>query len=450
MKNKSKILPNSIEAEHSVLGGILLENDVLNKISEILKPEDFYLDAHQRIYRAILALREENAPLDIITLTDYFLKRKELELVGGAAYLSRLLDNVASSANIVHHANIIKEKSILRKLLSVTGEIYNQCFEPVEDLEEFLDTTEEKIFAITQKERSKFNIFDIKQIMKSSLNIIDELYHKKEYITGVTTGFKDLDNLTAGLQPSDLIIIAGRPGMGKTALALSILKSAALDGNPCAFFSLEMSKEQIGMRLLCAEAKVELQKIRRGFISDKDWTPLANAAAKLSETKIFIDDTAGLNIMELRSRARKLKAEHDIKLLIIDYLQLMRAHKSKDSREQEIAEISRSLKALAKELNIPIVALSQLNRAVETKGEDKRPQMANLRESGAIEQDADVIIFVYREEYYLRQRGKDIPDDVKNVAEIIVAKQRNGPTGIVKVYFNDKITFFGDLLHTVA
>lgn len=448
MKQKSKVLPHNIEAEQSILGGILLDREVLNKVSEIIKPEDFYLDSHQRIYRAILSICEENAPLDIITLTDYFLKKKELDLVGGATYLSKLIDNIATSANITYHAKIVKEKSVLRKLINVSGEIYHNCFEPVEDMEEFLDITEEKIFAITQQERSKHSIYEINEIMRESLHIIDELYNKKEYITGVPTGFRELDNLTAGFQPSDLIIIAGRPGMGKTALALSILKHAALEGEPCAFFSLEMSKEQIGMRLLCAEAKVELQKLRRGFLEAREWTPLANAAARLSETKIFVDDTAGLNILDLRSRARKLKAENNIKLLFIDYLQLMRAHKTKDSREQEISEISRSLKALAKELNIPVVALSQLNRAVETKGEDKRPQMANLRESGAIEQDADVIIFVYREEYYLRQKGKEIPDDVKNVAEIIVAKQRNGPTGIVKVYFNDKITFFGDLLHT--
>ncbi|GAB4433190.1 MAG: replicative DNA helicase [bacterium] len=444
MKNKSKILPHNIEAEQSILGGILLDKDVINKVAEVIQPDDFYLDSHKKIYQAILEICDRNEPLDLITLTDFFLKKGILEQVGGASYLSKLIDNIPSSANIIHHAKIVKEKSILRKLINVTGDIYNNSFEPIADVEEYLDEAEEKIFEITQKERSSQNWYELKDVLKGTFKIIENLFNKKELITGVPTGFHDLDELTAGLQPSDLIIIAGRPGMGKTSFALSILKNAATMSNvPAAFFSLEMSKEQIVMRLLCAEANIPLQNLRRGFLQQREWTPLINASSKLSKTGIIIDDTPALSILELRSRARRLKAEKNIGLIMIDYLQLMRAHNNKESREQEISEISRSLKALAKELNVPVVALSQLNRAVESK-EDKRPQISHLRESGAIEQDADVIMFIYREEFYRRDK-ENIPDDIKNVAEIIVAKQRNGPTDTVKLYFDSKLTLFGEL-----
>ncbi len=444
MKNKSKILPHNIEAEQSILGGILLDKDVINKVAEVIKPEDFYLDSHKKIYEGILELCDKNMPLDIVILTDYFLKKGKLDDVGGASYLSKLIDNIPSSSNIVHYAKIVKEKAILRKLITVTGDIYNSAFEPIEDIEEYLDVAEEKIFEITQKERTGHNAHELKDILKGTFKLIESLYHTKELITGIPTGFTKLDELTAGLQPSDLIIIAGRPGMGKTSFALSILKNAAIMRNiPAAFFSLEMSKEQIVMRLLCAEAKIQLQNLRRGFFDQKDWTPLTDASSKLSKTEIIIDDTPALSILDLRSRARRLKAEKNIGLIMIDYLQLMRSHTNKESREQEISEISRSLKALAKELNIPVVALSQLNRAVESK-EDKRPQISHLRESGAIEQDADVIMFIYREEFYRRDK-ENIPDDIKNVAEIIVAKQRNGPTDTVKLFFNDKLTLFANL-----
>jgi len=444
MKNKGKILPHNIEAEQSILGGILLDKDVINRVAEIIQPEDFYLDAHKKIYQGIIEVCDRNEPLDLITLTDYFLKKGMLDQVGGATYLSKLIDNIPSSSNITHHAKIVKEKSVLRKLINVTGELYNSSFEPIEDIEEYLDAAEEKIFEITQKERSTQSCYELKDVLKSTFKVIENLFQRKELITGVPTGFSDLDKLTAGLQPSDLIIIAGRPGMGKTSFALSILKNAAMQAKiAAAFFSLEMSKEQIVMRLLCSEAGIPLQNLRRGFIESKDWTPLTSASTKLSSTGIIIDDTPALSILELRSRARRLKAEKNIGLIMIDYLQLMRAHTNKDNREQEISEISRSLKALAKELNVPVVALSQLNRAVESK-EDKRPQISNLRESGAIEQDADVIMFIYREEFYRRDK-ENIPEDIKNVAEIIVAKQRNGPTDTVKLFFNDKLTHFADL-----
>lgn len=444
MKNKNKILPHNIEAEQSILGGILLDKELINKVSEIITPEDFYLESHKRIYEGIIEVCDRNEPLDLITLTDFFLKKGMLDKVGGASYLSALIDNIPSSANIVHHSKIVKEKSILRKLINVSGDIYNTAFEPIDDVESYLDMAEEKIFEITQKERSTHNCYEMKDIVRSTFKVIENLFHKKELITGVPTGFSALDKLTAGLQPSDLIIIAGRPGMGKTSFALSILRNAALDAKiPAVFFSLEMSKEQIVMRLLCAEAKIQLQNLRRGNLEQRDWTPLTNAAGKLSNANIFIDDTPSLSILDLRSRARKLKAEKNIGIIMIDYLQLMRAHNNKDSREQEISEISRSLKALAKELNVPVVALSQLNRMVEAK-EDKRPQISHLRESGAIEQDADVIMFIYREEFYRRDK-ENMPNDIKNVAEIIVAKQRNGPTDTVKLFFNDRLTQFAEL-----
>lgn len=444
MKNKNKILPHNIAAEQSILGGILLDKELINKVSEIITPEDFYLESHKRIYEGIIEVCDRNEPLDLITLTDFFLKKGMLDKVGGASYLSALIDNIPSSANIVHHSKIVKEKSILRKLINVSGEIYNSAFEPIDDVESYLDMAEEKIFEITQKERSTHNCYEMKDIVRSTFKVIENLFHKKELITGVPTGFSALDKLTAGLQPSDLIIIAGRPGMGKTSFALSMLRNAALSAKiPAVFFSLEMSKEQIVMRLLCAEAKIQLQNLRRGNLEQRDWTPLTNAAGKLSNANIFIDDTPSLSVLDLRSRARKLKAEKNIGIIMIDYLQLMRSHNNKDSREQEISEISRSLKALAKELNVPVVALSQLNRMVEAK-EDKRPQISHLRESGAIEQDADVIMFIYREEFYRRDK-ENIPNDIKNVAEIIVAKQRNGPTDTVKLFFNDRLTQFAEL-----
>ncbi len=452
MKNKQKIIPHNRDAEQSILGGILIDRDAVNKITDLLKIEDFYFESHRLIYQAIIDMIDRNEPVDLISLTDYFLKRDLLEKVGGASYLSSLIDNIASSANIAHYAKIVKEKSILRKLIDVSGEIYNASFEPIEDVEKFLDQSEEKIFSITQKERTTSTISPLGEVLKKSFTTIKRLYDKKEAITGIPTGFSDLDKLTAGLQPTDLIIIAGRPGMGKTSFALSILKNAALIGHvPCAFFSLEMSKEQIGLRLICAEAKIELHRLRTGFIDKKEFPNITTTISRLSQASIFIDDTPALSILELRSKARKLKSEKNIQLIIIDYLQLMRASEGKDNREQEISEISRSLKALAKELNIPVIALSQLNRAVETgKGMEKKPQLAHLRESGAIEQDADVIIFIYREDYYLRLAGKEIPDDKKNIAEIIVAKQRNGPTDTVKVFFNDKLTLFADIAHSYS
>ncbi|MCD6255935.1 MAG: replicative DNA helicase [Deltaproteobacteria bacterium] len=434
-----KVLPQNIEAEQSVLGGILIDNEALHKVLEIIEPNDFYRDNHKKIFLAFLELFENNTPLDIITVTELLQKKGELTNVGGATYLASLVDSVPTTANITHYAKIIKEKSILRSLIAKATDIVNMGFEASEDVAEILDKAEEAIFSITQQ-RIQTSYYSIKEIIKQTFETIEELSSKKDSVTGIPTGFVDFDRLTAGLQPSDLIIIAGRPVMGKTSFTLNIAQHAATRaGVPVGFFSLEMSKEQLALRMLCAEARINSQKIRSGFLSERDWLRLTDAAATLSEAPIFIDDTPALSVLEIRAKARRLKSEHNIGLIIVDYLQLMKGKGKVDTREREISEISRSLKALAKELNIPVVAVSQLNRRVEER-ENKRPRLADLRESGAIEQDADLIVFIYRDEVY----NEDTPD--KGIAEIIIGKQRSGPTGVVKLAFLDKYTRFENLL----
>jgi len=434
-----KVLPQNIEAEQSVLGGILIDNEALPKVLEIIEPNDFYRDNHKKIFLAFLELFENNIPLDIITVTELLQKKGELTNVGGATYLASLVDSVPTTANITHYAKIIKEKSILRSLIAKATDIVNLGFEASEDVAEILDKAEEAIFSITQQ-RIQTSYYSIKEIIKQTFETIEELSSKKDSVTGIPTGFIDFDRLTAGLQPSDLIIIAGRPVMGKTSFTLNIAQHAAIRaGVPVGFFSLEMSKEQLALRMLCAEARINSQKIRSGFLSERDWLRLTDAAATLSEAPIFIDDTPALSVLEIRAKARRLKSEHNIGLIIVDYLQLMKGKGRVDTREREISEISRSLKALAKELNIPVVAVSQLNRRVEER-ENKRPRLADLRESGAIEQDADLIVFIYRDEVY----NEDTPD--KGIAEIIIGKQRSGPTGVVKLAFLDKYTRFENLL----
>jgi len=434
-----KVLPQNIEAEQSVLGGILIDNEALHKVLEIIEPNDFYRDNHKKIFLAFLELFENNTPLDIITVTELLQKKGELTNVGGATYLASLVDSVPTTANITHYAKIIKEKSILRSLIAKATDIVNMGFEASEDVAEILDKAEEAIFSITQQ-RIQTSYYSIKEIIKQTFETIEELSSKKDSVTGIPTGFVDFDRLTAGLQPSDLIIIAGRPVMGKTSFTLNIAQHAATRaGVPVGFFSLEMSKEQLALRMLCAEARINSQKIRSGFLSERDWLRLTDAAATLSEAPIFIDDTPALSVLEIRAKARRLRSEHNIGLIIVDYLQLMKGRGKVDTREREISEISRSLKALAKELNIPVVAVSQLNRRVEER-ENKRPRLADLRESGAIEQDADLIVFIYRDEVY----NEDTPD--KGIAEIIIGKQRSGPTGVVKLAFLDKYTRFENLL----
>lgn len=435
-----KLPPQNLEAEQSVLGGILLDNQSLNSVLEILSIEDFYSEGHRKIFTAIVELYDKNEPCDIITLSNILKSKNQIEQAGGISYLSSLADNVPSAANIVHYAKIVKEKSILRRLIGTATEILNKSYAAGSDIDSVLDEAEHAIFEISEnKIRPSFSPF--KNLIKDSIKTIEKLFERKELVTGVPTGFEKIDDKTSGFQKSDLIIIAGRPSMGKTAFALNIAQYAALEaGIPVAVFSLEMSKEQLALRMLSSEARVDSQRIRRGFLGDADWLKLTNAAGKLFEAPIFIDDTPAITALEMKAKARRLKAEVDLGLIILDYLQLMRSGGYKESREQEISEISRSLKTLAKELNVPVIALSQLNRQVENRA-DKRPQMADLRDSGAIEQDADLIAFIYRDEVY--NKSEENPE--KGFAEIIIGKQRNGPTGMVKLMFQEQFTRFENL-----
>jgi replicative DNA helicase len=432
-----KIPPQNLEAEQSVLGGILIDNQAVNSVLEILQMDDFYSDAHRKIFAAILELSEKGRPSDLITLSDVLRDRNQIDAVGGVSYLASLVDNVPSAANISYYSKIVKEKAILRSLIGTATDILTKSYHAGSDVDTLLDEAEHAIFEISEN-KIKPSFSPLKELIKDSFRTIERLYEKKELITGVPTGFEMLDEKTSGLQKSDLVVVAGRPSMGKTALALNIAQYAAIEANiPVAIFSLEMSKEQLAFRMLSSEARVDSQRLRRGFPGETDWPKLTTAAGRLAEAPIFIDDTAAITVLEMKAKARRLRAETGLGLVIVDYLQLMRSLGFRDSREQEISEISRSLKALAKELSIPVMALSQLNRQVEQRT-NRRPQMADLRESGAIEQDADVIIFLYRDEVY--NRAEDNPE--KGTAEIIIGKQRNGPVGTVKLSFLEKFTRF--------
>ncbi len=435
-----KLPPQHIEAEQSVLGGILIENEAINRVTEILDADDFYRDTHRKIFNALINLSERDEPADLITLTNELQKIDQLDSIGGASYLASLIDSVPTAANIQYYARIVKEKAILRKLIQTSTEIITQSYEDRGDVEVFLDEAERAIFEISER-RVRPSFYPIKDIVKDSFKILERLYEKKELITGVPSGFKEIDRLTAGFQPSDLIIIAGRPSMGKTAFCLNLAQYAAIEKKvPIAIFSLEMSKEQLGIRMLCSEAHVEGTRLRTGYLNESDWPKLTIAAGNLSEAPIYIDDTAALSVLELRAKARRLKSDHGLGMLIIDYLQLMKGRARVESRQQEISEISRSLKALAKELNIPVIAVSQLSRKTEERT-GNRPQLSDLRESGAIEQDADLILFIYRDEVY--NRSEDNPNRGK--AEVIIGKQRNGPIGKIDLAFLDKFTTFKDL-----
>ncbi len=436
-----KVPPQNLEAEQSVIGGILLDNQALNSVLEILDADAFYSEAHRKIFAAIVELYDKNEPSDLITLSNILKSKNQLDQTGGVSYLSSLADNVPSAANISHYSKIVKEKAILRRLIGTATEILNKSYNSAADIDTVLDEAEHAIFEISEnKIRPAFSPF--KDIIKESVKTIEKLYERKELVTGVPTGYEKIDDITSGLQKSDLIIIAGRPSMGKTALALNIAQYAALEANtPVAIFSLEMSKEQLALRMLSAEARVDSQRIRRGFLGEADWPRLIAAAGRLSEAQIFIDDSSAISALEMKAKARRLKSEVDLGLIILDYLQLMRSGSYREtSREQEISEISRSLKALAKELSVPVIALSQLNRKLEDRT-NKRPQMADLRDSGAIEQDADLIAFIYRDEVY--DKSEENPE--KGMAEIIIGKQRNGPTGMVKLAFQDKFARFENL-----
>jgi replicative DNA helicase len=431
-----KIPPQSIEAEESVLGGILLDNAALDRAIELMQPDDFYREAHRKIFRAMLDLSERHEPVDLVTLSDALRSKNELQEVGGAAYLAELTERVPTAANVAHYARIVKDKAILRALILASSEIAMRGYEAPPDVESFLDEAEHQIFALAER-KTRPSFFRVRDVVVESMKAVEQLYERQQLVTGVPTGFTDLDKKTAGLQPGDLIIIAGRPSMGKTAFALNIAQHAALEaGTGVAVFSLEMSKEQLVFRMLCSEARVDQSKVRAGYAANKDYPRLALAADRLPEAPIYIDDTPALGILELRAKSRRLKRDREanLGLVIVDYLQLMKGLSS-DSREQEISSISRSLKALAKEIGVPVIALSQLNRQVESRTE-KKPVMADLRESGAIEQDADVIMFLYRDWVY-NQKTAD-----ERSAEVIIGKQRNGPTGTVALTFFSEFTRF--------
>lgn len=438
---QDRLPPQSIEAEISVLGSMILDKEAIGKAIELLEEDAFYKTNHKKIYSAILDLFEKDEPVDLVTLTEELKKRDELSQIGGSLYLTTLLNSVPTSANIDYYIRIVNEKSVLRGLINAGTEICNMSYQATTETSNILDKAEQLVFNIVQK-KSHSDFIPIGKLLHDSFETIEKLYDRKSHVTGVASGYIDLDSLTAGFHPSDLIIIAGRPSMGKSSLALNIAQNAGVKEKvPVGIFSLEMSKEQLVQRLLCAEARVDAHKLRTGYLSESDWPRLTTAAGVLNEAPIYIDDTPAIHILEIRAKARRLKARYNIGLLLIDYLQLVQARSQIENRQQEISEISRSLKALARELNIPVIALSQLSRAVETRS-DRRPMLSDLRESGAIEQDADVVAFVYREEYYK-------PDtENEGIAEVIIGKQRNGPVGTVKLAFIHKYTRFENLSRT--
>jgi replicative DNA helicase len=443
----TRVPPQNLEAEESVLGAVLLANESIYDALMIIAPEDFYREANRIIFKTMVELADRSQPVDAITLTEALRAQSVLEEVGGAAYIAQLVARVPTAANIAYYARIVREKSVLRRLVGACTGIASEAYERQSDVDEFLDEAEHRIFEIAER-RITPAFHKMHDLTKESLKMVEQLYERRELVTGVPTGFVDVDRLTAGLQPSDLIIIAARPSMGKTALALNIAAYAAMEADQpmgVAFFSLEMAKEQLVLRMLCAEARVDSAKVRSGYIRADDFPRLAQAASRLSEAPIYVDDSSDTSPIVLKAKCRRLARERGVNLglVIVDYLQLMRPSRQAESREREISEISRSLKALAKELKVPVIALSQLNRQVETRA-DRRPLLADLRESGAIEQDADVIAFIYRDEVY-NKNSKDV-----GVAEIIVAKQRNGPVDTVKLTFLPQYTRFENYLAEVS
>lgn len=434
-----RALPHNLEAERSVLGAILVRNDVLNHAAELIDVDDFFREAHRRIFDAMVALSERGQAIDLVTLKDELARRGALDEVGGPAYVAALGDGVPRATNVEHYARIIKEKSTLRRLIFSTSRILSSAYEAGLDADELLDEAEKSIFEIADH-RIRSGFVPLRDLVHQSFSTIEKLQEHKGLVTGVPTGFDQLDEMTAGLQPSDLIIVAARPSMGKTSFTLNIAQHVGTHTDmTVGFFSLEMSREQLVLRMLTSEARIDAQRLRTGFVSDQDFGRLARALGTLSEAKVFIDDTASIGVLEMRAKARRLKAEHGLHLLVIDYIQLMQGRGRFDNRQQELASISRSLKGLAKELHVPIIALSQLSRAPETRS-DHRPMLSDLRESGALEQDADVVLFIYREDHY-REQG----EESDGTAEIIIGKQRNGPIGSARLAFIREFTRFENL-----
>lgn len=442
---QDRVPPQNIEAEQSVLGAMLIEKEAIPKVMEILRDTDFYREAHRVIFNAMLELYNKNEAVDMITVTEILKRDNKLEDVGGIAYVTSLANAVPTAANVTYHASIIEEKSILRQLISVSTQIASMGYEANDDVKNIIDSAESKILEISNRKKTA-DFTPINEIVLDSFKSIEALMGNKNGLTGLPTGFEDLDNLTSGLHGSDFIILAARPSMGKTAFALNVVQNVAIraakkvGGAPktVAFFSLEMSKEQLVQRMLCAEANIDSQRLRIGELRDEDWAMLINTADTLSSANIYIDDTAGITAMDMRSRARRLKAEHGLDLIVVDYLQLMQGSGKKNNngdRQQEVSEISRSLKALARELDVPVIALSQLSRSVEAR-QVKRPMLSDLRESGSLEQDADIVAFLYREDYYNPETEN------KNITELIIAKHRNGPVDTVNLFFHKQYTKF--------
>lgn len=433
-----RIPPQNVEAEQSVLGSMILDKDAISTVSEFIKGEDFYRNDHKEIFDAIIDLYELDKPVDLVTLIERLKQRNSLDTVGGVEYLSHISSGVPTTSNVKYYAKIVEEKALLRRLIKSAGDIMNMGYEASEDVSYIMDDAERQIFDLVQRRNSK-GVFQLKDVLIDSINKIEEIYNNKGKLSGVSTGFTDLDHKTSGLQPSDLIIVAARPAMGKTSFCLNIAQSVAIHSKvPVAFFSLEMAKEQLVNRMIWSEALVDSQKIRTGNLDDDDWQKIARVIGPMSEAPIYIDDTPGISVTEIRAKCRKLKMRKNIGLVVIDYLQLMQGRGKSESRQQEISEISRSLKILAKELNVPVIALSQLSRSAETRS-DHKPVLSDLRESGAIEQDADIVMFLYRDDYYNPETEK------KNIAEVILAKHRNGATGSVDLVWLGQYTKFANL-----
>jgi replicative DNA helicase len=437
----ARTLPHNLDAERSVLGAILIDNDTFNVAAAVIDGRAFFRDAHRRIFDRMVDLSERSQPVDLVTLKDALERTGELDEVGGPAYIASLLDGVPRSTNVEYYAQIVKEKATLRALIFSANKILANAYEADQDADLILDEAESAIFAVAD-DRVKAGFVPMRELVKASFPKIEKLFEHSSYITGVATGFDDLDRKTRGLQPGDLVIVAARPSVGKTSLVLNICQHVATHGGVAGFFSLEMSKEQLFMRLLAAEAKIDTYRLLSGQIGQREYGQITHALDSLAEARLHIDDTAGIGVLEMRAKARRLQAEHGLSVLAVDYIQLMTGRGRFENRTLELASISRSLKGLAKELSVPIVVLSQLSRAPEARS-DKRPQLSDLRESGALEQDADVVVLIFREEMY---KHDDEPSENDGIAELIVAKQRNGPTGTVKLAFLREQTRFANLL----